>query len=97
MTWRAPTLPKPTKAQAFEVRDAAVANAIGKCWLARKPGMPLTVRTNHETCGWCAYDLNTLMESLCGFWRSPDVSDECERFDRLAPSVRSRLVMEAAK
>ena len=96
MSWRAPTLPKPTGAQSFEVRDAAVAAAIGKCWLARKPGMPFNVRTNHVTCGWCSYDLDVLMESLCGFWRWTGCPDECARFERLAPSVQARLTEEAA-
>jgi hypothetical protein len=97
MTWRAPTLPKPNGATPFEVRDAAVAIAISKCWLARVENMPMRVQIAHNHCAWCEYPLDVLMASICDFWRWVDVPDECARFETLAPRVQSRLVEEAGQ
>jgi hypothetical protein len=96
MTWRAPTLPRPSGAVGFPITDAAVAIAVSKCWLARSEGMPLRIKVDHMTCDWCAYPADVLMESACGFWRSYEAADECQRFERLAPSVQRRLTAEAA-
>lgn len=53
------------------VTDMAEAQAIGLCWLARQPGLPMihslrvaATQLHASPCGWCVYPLPELMAML---------------------------------
>lgn len=94
-TFRPPQLRTIVGAKPFLVTDPAVASAIAQCWLHRSEGMPLSVKLNHETCDWCSYPLDVLMNSLNDFWRDDDAEYRERDFRALPKAVQRRLVEEA--
>lgn len=74
--------------------DVPAVIAASKCYLARQEGMPLRIRVDHDSCGWCSYPTEVIIESVRA-WLAGSHTESIAAFERLPHSAQKRLVAEA--